>query len=228
MSVCDLPIEKSSDSLWQLMCQGAECRLWSAFVFERQVVKKERFRKQYRNVELDERLTRERIRAEVRAIVRLQERCDFIGPLMPTIWFANEREIIMDRVPNSVTITEYTANKSLEECLWLYDLLGKVIGRIHCVGLIHGDLTTSNFMLRSDRQLVPIDFGLASFSDSDEDRAVDLYVLERSLLANNVQHAAGFQRVLITYESTLDKLGQSVLRKLEEVQLRGRKRSMVG
>jgi TP53 regulating kinase-like protein len=214
--------------LWQLMCQGAECRLWVGHAFGRPVVKKERFRKQYRNSDLDERLTRERTRAEVRAFVRLKENCAEIGPLMPTIWFATERELIMDLVENATTVSEYTADKSLAECVWLYELLGKTIGCIHSVGLIHGDLTTSNFLVRADRQLIPIDFGLASFSQSDEDRAVDLYVLERSLLANHVQHADGIQSILSRYSEQMRKSGAQVLRKLKEVQLRGRKRSMVG
>lgn len=221
----------STTMTWQLLCQGAESRLWTGRAFDdRSVVKKERFVKRYRHRELDDRLTRERMRAEVRAIVRLIDRCPTLGPRMPTIWLASDRELIMDRVSNAVTVTEYTIDRPLSDCRWLYEQIGLVVACVHSAGLVHGDLTTSNFLLRPDRTVVPIDFGLASFTESDEDRAVDLYVLERSLLASHVQHAAGFDFVLIAYASTLrpTSAGALVLRKLKEVQLRGRKRSMVG
>lgn len=43
---------------------------------------KERFRKYYRHLELDTRLTKERTKAEVRAIQRCQEVCLFVYTLI--------------------------------------------------------------------------------------------------------------------------------------------------
>ncbi|THG06305.1 hypothetical protein TEA_010061 [Camellia sinensis var. sinensis] len=54
--------------------------------------------------------------------------------------------------------------------------IGDAIGKLHDGGLIHDDLTTSN-------QLVLIDFGLSFISTLPEDKAVDLYVLERAFLS---------------------------------------------
>lgn len=40
--------------------------------------------------------------------------------------------------------------------------MGSVIGKLHSLNIIHGDLTTSNFLLRRDaNHIVLIDFGLA-------------------------------------------------------------------
>ncbi|KAG0164053.1 TP53 regulating kinase, partial [Apophysomyces sp. BC1015] len=66
-----------------------------------------------------------------------------------------------------------------------FDSLGKKIGtalaKMHSLDVIHGDLTTSNLMLREmDDSLVVIDFGLSYISTLPEDKAVDLYVLERA------------------------------------------------
>ena len=58
--------------------------------------------------------------------------------------------------------------------------MGKTINNVHDLGIIHGDLTTSNMIIRNDKQIVLIDFGLSYFKDSAEDKAVDLYVLERA------------------------------------------------
>ena len=63
--------------------------------------------------------------------------------------------------------------------------------RVAAVSIVHGDLTTSNLMLvptLSDPVLgglVVVDFGLALVSQLNEDRAVDLYVLERAFLSTH-------------------------------------------
>lgn len=65
---------------------------------------------------------------------------------------------------------------------------GISIAKLHKANLIHGDLTTSNFLLRSkDLSVVVIDFGLSYTSTMAEDRAVDLYVLERAFLSTHTE-----------------------------------------
>ncbi|KAI3782606.1 hypothetical protein L2E82_12658 [Cichorium intybus] len=62
--------------------------------------------------------------------------------------------------------------------------IGDTIGKLHDGGVIHGDLTTSNMLWRSDtNQLVLIDFGLSFVSRLPEDKGVDVYVPERALLS---------------------------------------------
>ena len=57
--------------------------------------------------------------------------------------------------------------------------------------MIHGDLTTSNMIVReADEALVLIDFGLATVATLPEDKAVDLYVLERAITSAHSQHTA--------------------------------------
>lgn len=59
----------TTDTLFK---QGAEGRLYKIDFFGKPAVLKERFRKKYRNEELDVRLTKERIRAEAKSILRCQ------------------------------------------------------------------------------------------------------------------------------------------------------------
>ncbi|OLN86489.1 EKC/KEOPS complex subunit BUD32 [Colletotrichum chlorophyti] len=122
--------------------------------------------------------------------------------------------------------------------------VGAAIGKMHSTGIVHGDLTTSNMMLRPPPEspgtteaaaatsplqgdIYIIDFGLASQSTSEEDRAVDLYVLERAFGSTHPRAEAFFQDVLDAYR---DSYRQAVvtLKKLEDVRMRGRKRSMIG
>jgi len=133
-----------------------------------------------------------------------------------------------------------------ENILDLMGRVGRCVGKLHDIGVCHGDLTTSNLMLRipdaspsspTDTQPAPssslageitlIDFGLATQMIQDEDRAVDLYVLERAFAATHPAAEPLFQEVLRAYGESY-KGARSVLRKLEDVRLRGRKRSMLG
>lgn len=132
--------------------------------------------------------------------------------------------------------------------------IGMAVGRMHEVGVVHGDLTTSNLMLRprgktgetgmvggdcevgsseldggeiEGGEVVLIDFGLAAQSSQEEDRAVDLYVLERAFGSTHPEAEEGFKEVLRVYGGSYKGAGV-VLKRLEEVRMRGRKRSMVG
>lgn len=135
----------------------------------------------------------------------------------------------------------------VDELVGLLGRIGSAVGRLHAAGVVHGDLTTSNLMLRPwateegheqadgqlrignelDGEIVLIDFGLASQSSSDEDRAVDLYVLERAFGSTHPSAEDLFGEVLKTYGKSF-KGANVVLRKLEDVRMRGRKRSMIG
>lgn len=134
--------------------------------------------------------------------------------------------------------------------------IGQNVGRMHEVGVVHGDLTTSNLMLRSanaelrpanangdndsgddsvitkprddfNGEVVIIDFGLAAVSNQDEDRAVDLYVLERAFGSTHPQTESLFEDLLKAYEQTY-KGAKVVTKRLKEVRLRGRKKIMIG
>lgn len=123
--------------------------------------------------------------------------------------------------------------------------IGKTVGALHKAGVVHGDLTTSNLILRppvggltetekeAERypsmagDVVLIDFGLAGQSVATEDRAVDLYVLERAFGSTHPRSEPFFDAVLEGYGGSY-KGANVTLKKLEEVRLRGRKRSMIG
>jgi TP53 regulating kinase-like protein len=121
--------------------------------------------------------------------------------------------------------------------------IGRAVGRLHGVGVVHGDLTTSNMLLSPspssaggegentsglDGEIVLIDFGLAQQTVQEEDRAVDLYVLERAFGSTHPREEGFFGEVLEGYRDGFSKGAKGTLRRLEEVRLRGRKKSMIG
>ena len=128
--------------------------------------------------------------------------------------------------------------------------IGGAVGRLHAVGVVHGDLTTSNMMLAPEGKrkqgesgaeggeeekngglegdIVLIDFGLAAQTVQEEDRAVDLYVLERAFGSTHPREEGMFGEVLEGYREAFPKGAKGTLRRLEDVRMRGRKKSMIG
>jgi TP53 regulating kinase and related kinases len=110
---------------------------------------------------------------------------------VPALYFLNEHE-------GSITM-EWIEGPSIRDWLELHSgevevvtevmsLIGKSVGELHASGVVHGDLTTSNLILRETNgnlEVVLIDFGLGSVSVSEEDMAVDLYVLERAFASTH-------------------------------------------
>ncbi|KAF9466776.1 hypothetical protein BDZ94DRAFT_1250756 [Collybia nuda] len=118
-------------------------------------------------------------------------------------------------------------------------LIGNELAKMHVADVIHGDLTTSNMMLRHPNsytprdagiptQLVLIDFGLSYTSNLVEDKAVDLYVLERAFSSTHPDSEPLFASILAAYAKGTGKAWAAIEKRLEDVRLRGRKRSMIG
>lgn len=110
--------------------------------------------------------------------------------------------------------------------------VGQILAKMHDENVIHGDLTTSNMLLRrgpedTEPELVFIDFGLSYISALPEDKGVDLFVLEKAFLSTHPNTDVLFEKLLKSYTAT-SKMSPAVIKKLDEVRLRGRKRSMVG
>ncbi|RXW17144.1 hypothetical protein EST38_g8711 [Candolleomyces aberdarensis] len=94
----------------------------------------------------------------------------------------------------------------------LMELIGVELAKLHKADIIHGDLTTSNMMLRHPStfqspgcptELVLIDFGLSFVSTLVEDKAVDLYVLERAFASTHPDSEPMFASVLDAYSKAL-------------------------
>ena len=215
---------------WTMLFQGAESKVRYGMYNGKGAVWKERFPKEYRHPELDRRLAKERTRSEVRNMTKIKTKCLELGSSIPEVLFSDDRNIIMTRVPNSMTSCRFIEESMKEETNidWLFTAIGRIVGLIHQVGVIHGDLTTSNFLVTDGKNVIPVDFGLSSHSTSSEDRAVDLHVLERALQSTHVSDDK-FQLILDEYSKTVPSPeNEKSLKKLEEVRTRGRKRLMIG
>ncbi|KAE8256275.1 hypothetical protein A4X13_0g2748 [Tilletia indica] len=258
------------------------------------IVLKWRFPKTYRHPSLSKTLTAQRTAQEARGLLRCQKAGASVpsilcvdeqegilglewidGPSIREVLGGGAEGVLADTpigTVDSETSPEDSDSKSdpaftlpAEDQLQLMRLIGAELARIHLAEVIHGDLTTSNMLLRSrlrsrstssrtssesennseilrDRanwEVALIDFGLSSVSSLAEDRAVDLYVLERAFSSTHPASEDLFSEILKQYGMELERSGkkekgtkhsiwEEIRRRLDEVRLRGRKRSMVG
>ncbi|KAL4425794.1 hypothetical protein ABPG75_009810 [Micractinium tetrahymenae] len=215
-------------SAFTLHSQGAEARVWEGQFLGRAAIVKQRFSKKYRHPQLDAKLTVSRLKQEVRSMMRARK----LGVHTPVLYLVDHATscIYMERVEGHSLKTLLHQNSLVEpELETLLVEVGRTIARLHDGGLVHGDLTTSNMMLRqTDNQLVLIDFGLSYNSTIPEDKGVDLYVLERAFASAHAESgAAMFEKVLEAYRRA-SKQWSATLNRFAEVRMRGRKRTMVG
>jgi TP53 regulating kinase-like protein len=101
--------------------------------------------------------------------------------------------------------------------------IGKLVGTLHKNGVMHGDLTTSNFILFKNTVFV-IDFGLSQTSIKPEDHAVDLRLIKEIL---NSAHAKimlpSWKNFLSGYKSIVGHSYYAKITKLvSEIESRGR------
>ncbi|KAK6439093.1 serine/threonine-protein kinase bud32 [Oleoguttula sp. CCFEE 5521] len=224
-----------------LIAQGAEALLYHTTFLSPTTpcALKIRPAKPWRHPTLDKRLTRQRILAEARVLVK----CLREGVAVPAVlgldweagWMAMEW-IDGGSVKEAVRGRDAGREKAEAELKGLMRRIGRAVGGLHAAGVVHGDLTTSNMMLRPvgrevedglGGEIVLIDFGLATQTVQEEDRAVDLYVLERAFGSTHPREEGMFGEVLDGYREVF-KGAKGTLRRLEEVRMRGRKKSMVG
>eukprot|EP01038_Epipyxis_sp_PR26KG_P008057 gene8057-10915_t len=236
-----------------VICQGAEGVVYFSSFTNKPAIIKERLKKNYRIPELDSKLNKQRLLQEVRCIVK----CRRAGILAPCIYLIEmEKNRIWMEYINGQTMKAFLrVNFASEQMLLpssifiqLSNEIGRSIGKMHDIDIVHGDLTTSNIMIRNNNdnsdnnetnnsdnnnqlnhvdRIVIIDFGLGMMKCTVEDKAVDLYVLERAFLSTHPGSEPLVAAILNSYRFSC-RNGAAILTKLEQVRQRGRKREMIG
>ncbi|OJT07233.1 EKC/KEOPS complex subunit BUD32 [Trametes pubescens] len=216
--------------------QGAEAKIYrvqlhpagssndASPVATEHILLKYRFHKQYRHPTLDASLTKSRVAGEARALLK----CVRSGVNVPGIRMVDAPEGVLgiewidgksvrfllgggaegeegeegEVDDDSTEDTAETEEDPLQEFSITQDsvmeLIGTEIAKMHQADVIHGDLTTSNMMLRL------------------EDKAVDLYVLERAFSSTHPQSEPLFAGVLRAYEKKMGKEWPAISRRLDD------------
>jgi len=175
------------------------------------IVSKVRPVKKYRLPEIDSVLRKQRTRREATILSKV----NVLGISAPKLISFSDKTMTVE--------LEFLSGKKVRDVFTplLAREIGMIVGQLHSNDIIHGDLTTSNFILH-DGKVHVIDFGLSLVSSKTEDKAVDLHLLSQALESKHHEiRALCWKEVIIGYKET-NKDWKLVLERLVTVESRGR------
>ncbi len=204
-----------------LLKKGAEASLFLSNWHGRRVIIKARMLKRYRPNELDTKIRNYRTLHEP----QLMHEAKKAGVPTPTIFLVDMKNstIIMEFVEGTQVkqVLPCVSRKQRQELCFR---IGVLIGKLHCHGVVHGDLTTSNMILTQGGKIFLVDFGLGEKNSGLEARGVDLHLMKRALQSTHCQFAENcFRNVFKGYSSVLgEENAEKVFEKIREIERRGR------
>ncbi len=181
---------------------------------------KHRPRKSYRHPQIDKEFRESRTRREARVL----EKAKRIGLCVPKVLSVKESEGVLEiehvagrKARDVLEDAKVSMKRKLEVCREI----GTGVALLHSHGIVHGDLTTSNFIV-GKKGVCFIDFGLSFHSDRLEDKAVDLHLLKRAIESKHWKRSDAFFSAAV--EGYKENYGQAndVLARLSVVEARGR------
>ncbi len=200
----------------KLRKKGAEADIYQFKWQNSKAILKIRKIKNYRNTSLDSKIRKQRTIKESQILSRVKS----FGIPTPLVYFVNIEKalIVMQEIPGK-PVHDLPELKIVE----LSKEIGKLVGMLHKNGIMHGDLTTSNFILFQNTVFV-IDFGLSQNTIKPEDHAVDLRLIKEIL---NSAHAKimepAWRNFLSGYKSIVGNANYVRITKLvSEIESRGR------
>jgi TP53 regulating kinase-like protein len=200
----------------KLLKKGAEADLYQTKWQNSKAILKIRKIKNYRNSLLDLKIRKQRTIKECQMISFVKS----FGIPTPLIYFVNLKttSIMMQEIPGT-PVHDLSESKIVE----VSKDIGKLVGTLHKNGVMHGDLTTSNFILFKNTVFV-IDFGLSQNTIKSEDHAVDLRLIKEIL---NSAHAKimlpSWKNFLHGYKSVVGNAYYAKITKLvSDIESRGR------
>lgn len=132
---------------------------------------KERIPKLYRLGVIDEALRKKRTKSEARNIDKANKLV-----LAPKLYGVKGATIVMDFI-DGITLRDCLEKVDRKK---IFERIGKATRKMHDANLVHGDLTTSNLIIKKDEPYF-IDFGLSFVSAKTEDKAVDIHLMKQAL-----------------------------------------------
>ncbi len=162
----------------KLVNRGAEADVYSTTWNKKKAILKIRKTKSYRNTLLDQKIRKQRTVRESQILSQVKS----FGVSTPLIYFLDTKKcsILMQQI-NGKIVRDLRDSEIVKIC----SEIGKTVGIMHKNGIMHGDLTTSNFIVEK-KKLFLIDFGLANRTEKPDDHAIDLRLFKEIL---NSAHA---------------------------------------
>jgi len=194
----------------KIIQQGAE----AVIILKKDLVLKRRVKKGYRLEILDERIRKRRTKSEARILERVVRIISVPKVLRVR---EKEKEIDMEFIDGLKLSESLDGLKNWKKVCFK---IGKNIAKLHDENIIHGDLTTSNMILKGE-EVYFIDFGLGYLNGKFEDKAVDLHLIKQALEAKHFGKWEEYWKE-IRRGYKVSKNVSVVLERLEKVEKRGR------
>jgi len=196
----------------KLIAQGAEAKIF----LSDKTITKDRISKSYRIPELDKRIRKSRTKAETKLLNKAAEIVNIPTPIIEDKDKFQIKMYYIDGEKLSDHLDKFELTKQKQIC----KQIGQEVAKIHDAEIIHGDLTTSNMILKDD-QIFFIDFGLGYISHKFEDKAVDIYLFKQALEAKHFKNwETLFSEFVKGYNKSKDS--KVVFERLKAVEKRGR------
>ena len=192
--------------------RGAEADVFLISWYKKVAISKLRNPKKYRNITLDNLIRRRRTIHEANMLHDVKK----IGIKTPFLYFVDPKraEIIM----------EYIDGENVKDILSkeIAFKIGKYVSTLHNKNIIHGDLTTSNFIKRKE-DLYLIDFGLSFYSERIEDMATDIRIIKEILSSAHIHiFEETYESFLEGYALVTNKNFNRILKVVKDIEARGR------
>jgi TP53 regulating kinase-like protein len=197
---------------YKIIKRGAEADVFLIPWYKNMAISKLRNPKKYRNITLDNLIRGRRTIHEANMLSDVKK----TGVKTPFIYFLDPQraEIIM----------EYIHGENVKDILSkeIGFEMGKYVSILHNKNIIHGDLTTSNFIKRRD-VLYLIDFGLSFYSERIEDMATDIRIIKEILSSAHIQiFDETYESFLEGYALYTNNNFSRILKVVKDIEARGR------
>ena len=205
----------------KLINRGAEADVYSTIWNKKKAILKIRKKKSYRNALLNQKIRKQRTIRESQILSQVKS----FGISTPLIYFldTNKCSILMQQIDGKV-VRDLQDSEIVKIC----SEIGKIVGIMHKNGIMHGDLTTSNFIV-DKKKLFLIDFGLANRTEKPDDHAVDLRLFKEIL---NSAHARVMEKSWKNFQKGYSKTvglkySKKILNLVAVIESRGRYATVV-
>jgi Kae1-associated kinase Bud32 len=198
----------------EIIGKGAEANIYR----DGELVLKERISKAYRVRELDIKLRKTRTKREAK-LISLARRAGVPTPFIRDV--DNARTTIGMSFIDGEAVKKIIDNISKDERAKIFREIGKSVGKLHSQNIIHGDLTTSNMILK-DNKIFFIDFGLGEINGNIEAKGVDLLVFKKTLHSTHHKFEKECMEAFLEGYSSEYRDYKDVIERLNIIEKRGR------
>jgi Kae1-associated kinase Bud32 len=201
----------------EVVRRGAEAEIRRGLWKGRRVMVKSRVVKGYRHPDLDASLRVSRTRNEAR-LIQEARRCGVPTPIIYDIDI-QEAEMVMEEIEGE-RVKDALLRVDDEEADRICGEIGRLVALMHLAGMTHGDLTTSNMILR-DGKIWFIDFSLGGRNAEIEEMGVDLHLLKEAFQSAHSEREHKFEVVMRSYSQHFPEANKVAV-KIKDIEQRGR------